>query len=121
MKDRTSQSAVMELLDRRPNAVVYLTAYSLDQPDLVRTLGHRNARIQILADAGQTRESRTKMQLPNLMEVKMARGGNLAKTYQEDGRSVWRVERNPARQELLGAFASAGLHGGWLIKLDNFK
>ena len=95
LKDRASQTAVMELLNRYPNALVYLTAYSLDQPELVRSLGQHKGRIQILADAGQTHESRTKMQLQSLMEirsqghqVKMARGGNLAKTYQEDGRSV---------------------------------
>ena len=93
LKDRASQEAVIDLLERHPDSAVFLAAYSLDQPDLTKAFAKHKGKIELLADAGQTH--RTKLQLQSLLEirsgghsVRVARGQSLAKTYKEDGRAV---------------------------------
>ncbi|CAK9069122.1 Pro-Pol polyprotein, partial [Durusdinium trenchii] len=54
LKDRASQEAVIDLLERHPDSAVFLAAYSLDQPDLTKAFAKHKGKIELLADAGQT-------------------------------------------------------------------
>ena len=85
----------MELLKAHTSAAVKMTAYSFDQPEVVSALAEHGGQLQLLADAGMTREGRTKQQLQSLLElrsrghsVKLGRGTSLQKAYQGDNRTV---------------------------------
>ena len=120
VRNKDAQVRVMELLKENPRASVRLTAYSLDQPELIETLGAHQGSVRVLVDSGMTHQSRTKMQLQSLMmlrnaghRIRVCKGGSLSAAYGEDGRE--RGGNGLKRAQHSKTCFLEDDHSGWLV------
>jgi phosphatidylserine/phosphatidylglycerophosphate/cardiolipin synthase-like enzyme len=92
---REAHDEIQWLLATLTGGEVCLTAYTIDQPDLVEALIGYKGSVRMIADMGQSQGNRTKLQMQTIQQVsrsgirvRLCNGAPVHESYKQDRRAV---------------------------------